>query len=407
VDSEVRHHAAGLDLTEREFAVPLDHDDPEAGSLTVFAREVAARGGGDRPYLVFLQGGPGHEAPRPLRREGWLDRALDDYRVLLLDQRGTGRSTPVRDLPGLIPEEQAAYLTRFRADSIVRDAEWIRRALEVDSWSVLGQSFGGFCVVTYLSFAPEGLREAFVTGGLPPIGRPTDDVYRATYTRVIDRNRRYFERYPHDLDRVRRLHETLAARDVRLPSGDRLTVRRFRQLGTVLGMSDGAETLHYLLERPLDSPGFLHDVEAATGFARHPLYAVVHEACYADGCSTRWSADRLLPEVDDLPIFFTGEHVFRWQFSDYGALKPLAEAADILAEHPWPRLYDAGRLARNEVPTAAAIYANDMYVERAFSEETAAAIGGLRPWLTNEYEHNGLRLEGERVLGRLIELLRS
>jgi uncharacterized protein involved in copper resistance len=48
-----------------------------------------------------------------------------------------------------------------------------------------------------------------------------------------------------------------------------------------------------------------------------------------------------------------------------------------------------------------------MYVERAFSEETAAQIRGARTWLTNEYEHNGLRADGERILGRLIELARE
>ena len=46
-----------------------------------------------------------------------------------------------------------------------------------------------------------------------------------------------------------------------------------------------------------------------------------------------------------------------------------------------------------------------MYVEREFSLETAAAIRGLRPWVTNEYEHNGLRSDGPRVLGRLIDLV--
>ena len=92
-------------------------------------------------------------------------------------------------LSGLTPQQQAEHLRLFRADSIVRDAEQIRRELGGERWSVLGQSFGGFCVVTYLSFAPEGLAEAFVTGGLPPVGRPTDDVYRATYRRVLERNR--------------------------------------------------------------------------------------------------------------------------------------------------------------------------------------------------------------------------
>ena len=56
---------------------------------------------------------------------------------------------------------------------------------------------------------------------------------------------------------------------------------------------------------------------------------------------------------------------------------------------------------------AATIYVNDLYVERDFAEETAAAIRGLRPWITDEYEHNGLRADGERVLGRLIDLARG
>jgi hypothetical protein len=94
-------------------------------------------------------------------------------------------------------------------------------------------------------------------------------------------------------------------------------------------------------------------------------------------------------------------------FEDYGGLAPLREAAHLLAEREWPRLYDEAVLQANEVPTAAAIYAQDMYVPRAFSEETAALIGGLRPWVTSEYEHNGIRADGERVLGRLIELARG
>jgi pimeloyl-ACP methyl ester carboxylesterase len=398
-------------LVEHEFVVPLDHARPEAEQITVFAREVADPDGRDRPFLLFLQGGPGNEAPRPNRHPstpGWLDRALQDFRVLMLDQRGTGRSTPIGSLPGLTAQEQAQRLTHFRADAIVRDAEAIRREMAVERWSVLGQSFGGLCATTYLSLAPEGLREAFITGGVPPFGRRVDDVYRATYARTLERNRRYYERYPADRGRVRDLCQRLAGEDVRLPSGDRLTSRRLRQLGNVLGMSGGAEELHYILERPADSPGFLHDVDAALPFARDPLYAILHEACWADGGATGWSAERLLPsDYDDAPELFTGEHVYPWMFEEYGALAPLREAADILAAHEWPRLYDSERLRENEVPVAAAIYAEDMYVERALSEETAAQVRGLRPWLTNEYQHNALRADGERVLGRLIDMLRG
>jgi pimeloyl-ACP methyl ester carboxylesterase len=398
-------------LTEHEFSVPLDHSSPDGARISVFAREVADPDGRNRPYLVFLQGGPGFEAPRPTRHPTvphWLDRALEEFRVLMLDQRGTGRSSPVGGLPGKTGQEQADYLKHFRADSIVRDAEWIRRELGVDRWSILGQSFGGFCALAYLSIAPEGLREAFFTGGLPPVGRPIDDVYRATYETVLDRVRRYYERYPGDRERVVELRHRLDAEELRLPGGDRLTGRRFRQIGHLLGMGPGAEDLHYILELPPDSPAFLHDVDAAGQFPRNPIYAAIHEACYADGGATRWAAERLLPDAyrDDAALF-TGEHVYPWMFEDYSALVPLREAADILAAHEWPRLYDPDVLRGNEVPAAAAIYAQDMYVERAFSEETAGQVRGLRAWVTNEYEHDGLRAAGDRILGRLIDLARG
>jgi pimeloyl-ACP methyl ester carboxylesterase len=378
-------------VAEHELEVPLDHTDPAGERITVFAREVADPDGAERPWLLYLEGGPGHEAPRPMRRPvspDWLGRALKEFRVLMLDQRGTGRSAPV----GIA---DAGRLRHFRADSIVRDAEAFREALGAERWSVLGQSFGGFCVTTYLSLAPDGLREALITGGLPPVGRHIDDVYTATYSRVRERARRYFERYPED--RLPRRD------DLVLPSGDRLTSRRLAQLGFLLGMTGGAERLHYLLELPPDSRGFLHDVEAATPFARNPIFVALHEACYADGFSTRWSADRLRP--DDLEL--TGEHMFPWMFEDYGALAPLREAAQELAAEEWPRLYDEDVLRANQVPVAALIYADDMYVERAFSEETAALIKGLRLWVTNEHEHDGLRVDGERVLGRLIDLARG
>jgi pimeloyl-ACP methyl ester carboxylesterase len=407
--TERSYRVPGAVLTEREHPLPLDHARPDGPQITVFTREVAAPDGADRPYLVFLQGGPGFEATRPTSPPtGWMKRALADYRVLLLDQRGTGRSTPVgSEIPGDSPEAQASYLTLFRADSIVRDAEHIRQELGVERWSVLGQSFGGFTSMTYLSSAPEGLREAFITGGLSPIGRPVDDIYGATYRRLVQRNRRYFERYPDDRARVREILRRLDAEDVRLPSGDRLTARRFRQLGMWLGDSAGFEHLHHVIELPFGSLAFLHDAEAGVRFGRNPIYATLHESSYADGVATRWSAARLLPDEVTEEGYFTAEHVFPWMWEDYAGLRPQRAAAELLAEHPWPALYDADRLRHNEVPVAATIYVNDLYVERDFAEETAAAIRGLRTWETDEFEHNGLRADGERVLGRLIELGRG
>ena len=51
----------------------------------------------------------------------------------------------------------------FRADNIIKDAERIRKQLIGDKkWSVLGQSFGGFCATHYLSFYPESLEKVYI-----------------------------------------------------------------------------------------------------------------------------------------------------------------------------------------------------------------------------------------------------
>ena len=149
------------------------------------------------------------------------------------------------------------------------------------------------------------------------------------------------------------------------------------------------------------------DSHGQAGFARNPIYATLHESSYADGVATRWSSERLLPDEVRDEGYFTAEHVYRWMWDDYAALRPQKEAAELLAAYPWPALFDADRLAHNDVPVAATIYANDLYVERDFAVETAAAIRGLRTWETDEFEHNGLRADGERVLGRLIDLVRG
>jgi len=428
----------GTILTERIFAVPLDHDRPDGEQIEIFTREViaadAARSadrGSDLPWLVFLQGGPGFGAPRPIGLDGWLDRALREFRVLLLDQRGTGRSTPAtRQTLARFPDAaaQANYLSHFRADSIVADAELIRPQVTGGApWAVLGQSFGGFCTVSYLSKARGGISEAFIAGGLPGLSATADDVYRLTYQQVAAKCREHYERYPQDVEAARRVARELAAhaqagRPVELPGGGELTVERFQSIGQLLGSSTGSHTLHYLLEDPFAgrelSDDFLHRVQALLSYASAPLYATVHEACYTQGAPTRWSAQRVRAEfaefdssvaIDgDAPLMFTGEMVYPWAFSHDPVLKPLAEAAELLAQRAdWPALYDPGQLSRNEVPAAAAIYFSDMYVPRELSLATAAAIRGLRPWVTNEYEHDGLRVSDGAVLDRLIALARG
>jgi len=421
------HRLPGLVLTDHRFTVPLDHDAPGGEQIGVFAPEVVApdKEHADLPWLVFFQGGPGFESPRPPSRTGWLKRALEEYRVLLLDQRGTGLSTPLNHQTLArfeSPQAQADYLKHFRTDAIVRDAEWIRRELlgEDECWSVLGQSYGGFCVTHYLSAAPQGLREAFITGGLPPLDRPAEAVYRATYKRVIEQNRRYYERYPDDVVLAQEIAAHLSTHDVRLSDGDRLTPRRFQQLGLYFGASDGFEKVHYLLETAfVDGPErreinykFRRGFEDTFHFQTNPIFAILHEAIYCQEAASNWAAHRMRAEYPEFelspgkPVYFTGEMIYPWMFDEYRYLRPLKEAAEILAAYEgWPHLYDIEVLQANSVPCAAAVYYDDMYVERAFSEETAQNIRGIRLWITNEYQHNALRADGETVLGQLLDRL--
>jgi proline iminopeptidase len=135
-----------------------------------------------------------------------------NHQILFLDQRGTGLSSTITAGTLALQGDaikQAEYLKNFRADNIVRDCEAVRHCLTKDypadqrKWSVLGQSFGGFCIVTYLSklyvvtralflllpapltfllyHSPEGLKEAFITGGLAPLVDGPDRVYQRTY----------------------------------------------------------------------------------------------------------------------------------------------------------------------------------------------------------------------------------
>ena len=100
--------------------------------------------------------------------------------------------------------------------------------------------------------------------------------------------------------------------------------------------------------------------------------------------------------------------IYPWMVDGEPRLRSLRAAADLLAERDdWPRLYDPDRLAANDVPAAAAVYFDDMYVDASFSLATAQATGGLRPWVTNEYEHDGLRVSSGAVLGRLIDMVRG
>lgn len=418
----------GIALRDHYFELPLDYANSASGSLEVFAREVVAPSQCDNdslPWLIFFQGGPGFPANRPTDNGGWIGEALKTHRVLLLDQRGTGLSS--RILPQTLarfssPQQQADYLSHFRADSIVRDSEAIRQALlgENSRWIGMGQSFGGFCLLTYLSLFPESLEGVIITGGVAGIKHHIDNIYRHTYREAIAKNSSYYHRYPEDEARVLAIVKHLIEHDVRLPSGARLTPRRLQALGLCLGSGNGFESLHYLIEKAfiigIDGPelasDFLSEVESMHAFDTNPLYCILHESIYAEGYATQWSAERLraeFPEFDISPdnrLLFSAEMVGPHMLDDFAQLRPLKECAELLAaKSDWGQLYDLDQLAKNQVPIAALSYYEDLYVPIELSRETAQHIPRFQQWVTNEWEHDGIRADGVKIFKTLLNKL--
>lgn len=393
--------------------------------------------------LAYIQGGPGFPCAVPVSNSGLTKVLLEEgYQVIYYDQRGTGFSTPIEtanlEAKGST-DSIVEYLTHFRADSIVEDLEQVRKALFGKSkWLIMGQSFGGFCCFTYLSFHADSLEAVFVTGGVPPVGFTADDVYAQTYKRTAERNQHYYAKYPEDKSRVKQIIKYLSEHEVVLPDGGNLSVERFQQIGLNFGASGGTDSIHQLVVEfawALESQGkptyaVLDKVQLQYSFDTNILYALFQECIYADnkGTATNWAADRTryakgnenffvtkdLLESDD-PVYFTGEMVFKSMFDDYAQLRPLKEVAHALHSfNDWSALYDSSKfieLTWDTVPVVAATYYYDQYVDfdttMKVKENLFKKNGNLRQYITSEFFHNGLRADPEKVVGSLFKLLHN
>ncbi|NQZ60101.1 MAG: alpha/beta fold hydrolase [Lentisphaeraceae bacterium] len=411
-------------LRDHKFTVPLNYKNPQGAAIEVFGREVvdADRDKDKLPWLIFFQGGPGFPSPRVTGKDGWLGEALKNYRIFLLDQRGTGLSTPIENLAHFSsPQEQADYLSNFRVDNIINDSEFIRQELNIKQWTALGQSYGGFCIMRYLSVAPESIKEAFITGGVPSIERHIDDVYRETYKFCKNKSREYFAHYPEDAELLKRIARHLNENDVYLPCGEKLSFRRLQNIGASLGFAAGFDRIHYLIEDAfIQGPdgeelsfNFLRNMENYFAFNTNPIFGVLHEAIYTENYAANWSAERvreLYPEFEQFEdeFLFTGEMIGPWMFDEYNTLKEMKDAAEILAQKSdWPAIYDLEKLAQNTVPVACAVYYNDMFVNQQYSMETINSVPAMKAWVTSEYEHCGLGVDGARVFARLRDMARN
>ena len=185
--------------------------------------------------------------------------------------------------------------------------EAVREVLLADRtdkrWSTVGQSFGGFLTLSYLSFAPQSLRDSRITAGLAPIRTTVDNVYEHTFDRMAERNKEYYSWFPEDAALATRIAEHLRTHEEFLPTGERLTDHRFQMAGHYLGGRWRERGLHYFLETAFAegddhlSDQFLSSMSGEVSFLANPLYALMHETIYADG-----PADGNLPGIPGFTV---------------------------------------------------------------------------------------------------------
>lgn len=469
--------------------------------------------------ILYLQGGPGYGCAAPVSglslastKSSWASSALFGditnldgktfERVVLMDQRGTGKSTPIckQTLKKIFPDlflldeectsedEQSAglqlktakvskavteattYLSKFRADSIVRDAEWIKEALIRPTTSMeegvtedntppqpwgaaLGQSFGGFCLMAYLSQISHPPSLVLFTGGIAPMNTPIREVYDRLWLRVKERNYKYYDQYPGDIAVVNRVVKRLLLQEdsshppVKLPSGGILTARRFLQLGLALGGSPGSSftNIHSVINSAfLDdtddelSNAFLRRIDHEQSFDDAPLYFLLHESIYADGPgATNWAAHssyehytstspefdyRVTSKSDKTPTLFFGEMVFPWmahgdfaEVSQHG-MQLLSES--LAKKSDWQPLFDTSNMrtalgSDTKSPkskAASATYYDDMYVDFNCAMkllQRGGPLEGVKVWVTNDYQHSGLRDDGANIVCKLVSMAKG
>lgn len=179
--------------------VPEDRRHPEGRHLSIFVARLPANTLSPKPDpVVLLAGGPGQSASTlgPFALQLTAIRRTRD--ILLIDQRGTGRSSPLA-CPAFAPDEHAEFDTdpvpkallcawqlaqkgvdaaQYTTSAWVADLDAVREALGYDRLNLWGGSYGTRVAQEYVRRHPEHVRSVVLDGVAPPSLRISFDVWR-------------------------------------------------------------------------------------------------------------------------------------------------------------------------------------------------------------------------------------
>ena len=172
------------------LSVPLDRGDPDGETIDLYVAVVEALTEQPAPDpLVVIAGGPGEAATRFfVTAEAAFSRILRGRDIVLVDQRGTGKSAPLNcgdagdelflsgaaDPAALIDAGVACLGSLdhdprfFTTSTAVADLEQVRIALGYDELNLYGVSYGSRVAQHYLRRYPERTRSVILDGVVPP-----------------------------------------------------------------------------------------------------------------------------------------------------------------------------------------------------------------------------------------------
>lgn len=169
------------------FEVPEDYSDPEGKKITLFIGRFKAAGNkAEEDPLILIEGGPGGAPSESFIFPGrGFDKIQQQRDIYLIDQRGTGKSNPLR-CPTLsefafdfsaekirelarecltqLPGEPEFYTTSVA----VKDLDRVRQALGYKHWNIYGVSYGSRVAQHYLRRFPEATRAVILDGVVYP-----------------------------------------------------------------------------------------------------------------------------------------------------------------------------------------------------------------------------------------------
>lgn len=292
---EHRSRLISIEAQCATLRVPEDAAAPRGRQVDLFVAKVPAISGRKSPDpLVLIAGGPGMGSsdmyPGVAQAFGRIRRDRD---LIIIDQRGTGRSNPLNcessdeldgDLASFVADSRRclaalrtrADLAQYTTSVAVADLEALRRALGVTQWNLYGVSYGTRVAQHYLRRFPAQTRSVILDGVVPPglaLGPDIALDAEAALERILARCRRdeaCFTRFGDSRERFESLQDRLATPvSVTLPdpkSGEPRTLSFGRsQLGAVLRLQSYSSATASLLPLALHEAAVRNNLAPLAG----------------------------------------------------------------------------------------------------------------------------------------------